>query len=50
MLTIRTPSTTLSVFLTRDEARGWGQQIVTLAGAMNGLVVPQGLIRKRKTS
>lgn len=50
MLTIRTTSTTLSVFLTRDEARGWGESIIRLAASMNGLVVAPGLARKRRPS
>ena len=49
MLTIRTASTTLSVFLTREEARGWGESIIRLAASMNGLAVAKGL-RPRKPS
>jgi hypothetical protein len=49
MLTIRTASTTLSVFLTRDEARGWGESIIRLAASMNGLAVAPGLGRKKRS-
>jgi hypothetical protein len=50
MLTIRTPSTTLSVFLTREEARGWGEGIIKLAATMNGLAVAPGLARRKRPS
>lgn len=46
-LTLRTPCTTLTVFLTRTEALAWGNGIVGLARTMNGLVVPRGLGGKR---
>jgi len=48
MLTIRTPSTTLTVFLTRQEARGWGESIIRMAGSMNGLAVAPALARRKK--
>jgi hypothetical protein len=46
MLTIRTPSTTLTVFLTRAEAREWGQNILAMGAQVNGLAAAPGLARK----
>jgi phosphodiesterase/alkaline phosphatase D-like protein len=39
ILTIRTPSTTNTVFLTRDDAVNWAQVIQSNAAGMSGLVV-----------
>lgn len=41
LATFRTPSTTFTVFLPKEDARNFGQQIVTEADAMTGLVIPQ---------
>lgn len=40
-MTIRTPSTTLTVLLGREDARRWGDQIKVGADQMGGLIVPQ---------
>lgn len=39
-VTIRTPSATLTVFLTRDEALSYARAIRTSAQAMSGLILP----------
>lgn len=44
MFTLRTPSTTLTVLLTRDDALTWSRQLATVAQQAGGLVIPTGLI------
>jgi len=41
-LTIRTPSTTLTVFLGRDDALTWARMLRTEAQRLSGLIVPSG--------
>lgn len=38
-MTLRTPSSTTTVFLERDDARTWGNKILTDADQMTGLTV-----------
>jgi hypothetical protein len=38
-LTVRTGSTTMTVFLSRDDAHAWAQAINTSAGQMSGLLL-----------
>lgn len=42
VMTIRTPSTTVTVFLDRDDARAWGDKVKTEADQMGGLTVVRG--------
>jgi hypothetical protein len=42
VLTIRTPGTTVTVFLMRDDAEKWRDQISATIARMNGLIVPGG--------
>lgn len=39
ILTVRTPSTTLSVLLNRDDANSWADLIKQQAGQMSGLIL-----------
>lgn len=41
-LAIRTASTTLTVFLTRDDADKWAETIRIAAGQMSRLILPTG--------
>jgi hypothetical protein len=40
-LTVRTPSTTLTVFLAKDDANRWLSQLQTETGRMSGLILPR---------
>jgi len=44
-LTIRTASTTMTVFLARDDADVWAENIRVGAGQMSRLIVPSGPVR-----
>lgn len=39
-VTVRTPSTTVTVFLTREDAAAWGAHLSEGAGALTGLILP----------
>jgi len=43
MLTIRTPSTTLTVFLAKPEAIEWGRNVSEVGNAMSGLIAANGV-------
>ena len=42
VVTIRTPSTTVTAYLAKHEAQGWADQIAETAGKISGLVVANG--------
>lgn len=44
LLTIRTPSTTLTIFLDRDNALAWARHLRNTAQGTSPLIVPNGVI------
>ena len=41
MLTVRTPSTTVTVLLTKADSENWVRNITAMSGQMSGLIVAQ---------
>lgn len=44
VLTVRTASTTVTLFLSRDDADVWAESIRVAAGQMSRLIVPSGAL------
>lgn len=42
-VTVRTGSTTVTVFLAKDDVKNWRDQLSTEHGKMTGLIIPPGV-------